>query len=150
MIEAKRYSLNTLFEIDSLPKEAIDFVLNINENTPFGLYIINDRIAINYVSYVAVRKLNKMQFESHSHTVDIHVILSGEENIYIANEDDLERVGDYCESDDYTLFEGQTNNCLLLRKNDVLFIPAHIAHAPGFIFKSAGWVKKAIIKVKQI
>lgn len=88
-------------------------------------------------------------WESHRKYIDVHYVLSGEEEIWYTPCTDLKKLRDYEDGDDSELFKGEAgrSSSLKLQKGDVMvFFPGeiHMTNGPCGGKES---VRKVILKV---
>ncbi|MDK2818558.1 MAG: YhcH/YjgK/YiaL family protein [Spirochaetota bacterium] len=91
---------------------------------------------------------NDAIWESHKKYIDIQWILDGEEIIEISGKKYMKQLGDYDESKDLFIFEGESLATLLMKKNDLtIFYPTDI-HKPGLrTSKGNTSVRKCLFKI---
>lgn len=88
-------------------------------------------------------------FEAHRKFIDIHYILSGEESFAYSNIDRLKSVMSYNDADDYELFEGESGNCILLKKGDFVITFPQDAHIPDFQIDDSQKTVRVVVKVRM-
>lgn len=85
--------------------------------------------------------------EAHNLYLDIHLLLSGTEEIYIAERSLLREAVCYDPSKDAAFYEGGWQSCSRLEPGSFLICFPHDAHLPGTA-QTAGPVKKLMAKVR--
>lgn len=105
--------------------------------------LVSDAAYVNRVSY-QTQEENVM--EAHFKTLDIHIVLAGEEQIGVADADELTEIK-RDEAEDYRLLSGRFDALLTLRPGDFLLAFPEDAHAPKLSVNGAAQVEKAIVKV---
>lgn len=103
-------------------------------------------LTINIVDRVLEKEATV--WESHKKYIDVHVMISGNEKICYAAEDELTKTNDYDEAKDCTLYSGNPSDkiCYELSAEDVMiFLPGeiHLTNGPCNSISA----KKAIFKV---
>lgn len=109
---------------------------------PGGGYVMVD-------AYTTVEETTH-HFEAHRQYIDIHVLLSGEEQIQYAPLADMTTHTPYVDNDDYALFTqaagAGVRHLVLVPGFAAVFYPED-AHRPGIIAQAPCAVRKAVVKV---
>lgn len=112
-----------------------------------GSHPINgDDLFVNIVEYTTTTPENRF-WEAHRQYLDLHFMLSGEEQIdlnFIENLDQKE----YVPADDFLPLEGEKNSHVILREGDFLLCFPHDAHRTAVQVNSPCTIRKAIFKIK--
>lgn len=108
--------------------------------------IDGERLFVNIVEYETTTPENRF-WEAHKEYLDVHVMLSGQEQI------DLNFIGnmelkEYVPKDDFLPMDGEKNGSVILRPGDFLVCYPNDAHRTAVEVKGAEKVKKAIFKVQ--
>lgn len=143
--------LNKLRQYDVVPDKLLDFLFNIDENTPDGRYDIDERTYVNINTYET--KSHEICFpEAHKRYIDIQLLLSGKERLDFANIEELSVKEEYDEERDVMFFDipEQMNTVYLEQGSFVLLYP-HDAHRPQMM-TSCGCecVKKVVVKILAV
>lgn len=109
----------------------------------------NDEVFFNYISaYASALQENEVEFEAHKEYADIHVMLRGEEFIYLSKTDKLVKKTEYDIAGDYALFAGTASEKVKLKAGDYLVCMPEDAHAPLINCGFDGEIQKAVFKVR--
>lgn len=84
------------------------------------------------------------KFENHQKFIDIHYIITGSEQIGLANLDEVKPNMEYDSQNDYQLFDGAVNEAIELKEGEFLILFEHEPHVTGGV-SSIG--KKIVNKV---
>lgn len=108
--------------------------------------IDGERLFVNIVEYETTTPENRF-WEAHKEYLDVHVMLSGQEQI------DLNFIGnmelkEYVPKDDFLPMDGEKNGSVILRPGDFLVCYPNDAHRTAVAAEGAEKVKKAIFKVQ--
>lgn len=104
------------------------------------------RLFVNMVEYETVGA-EECFWEAHKNYLDIHLMLSGEEQIDLNFVPNME-VKDYVPEDDFLPMEGAKNGSVILGKGDFLICYPSDAHRTAVAVKEPEKIKKAIFKVR--
>ena len=108
--------------------------------------IDGDSIYVNVMEYETTQPENRI-WEAHRQYLDVHVVLSGEEQLdtnFISNMQQKE----YVPADDFLPLEGDKNASAILRPGDFLICWPEDAHRTAIAVNGPVKVKKAVFKVK--
>ncbi|SDK39216.1 YhcH/YjgK/YiaL family protein [Ferrimonas sediminum] len=143
-----------LFEISScadLPEEVgkcIRHVLSLGE-IPAGLFEVpGSAIKAIGIRYVTKDSSAPVIAENHQRVVDVHVVVQGGDGVAVVAEGDAAPSGDYCDKDDYQLFDvaGELELQELTAGHVAVFEPYEI-HVTGRAVGEPGDVVKVVLKV---
>lgn len=126
---------------------AIDVLCNIDiTKLNKGKTVIQEgNIYINRITGMLVNA-NDGEYEYHRHHLDIHIDISGCENVLFCDVD--KTIEDYNEDGDYALVQGsEISNCLIDNKHFVICMLEE-AHMPCVTYGNAKTTDKIIVKVK--
>jgi len=113
-----------------------------------GVYHIDgDDIFVNVVEYTTTTIENRF-WETHRTYVDIHVMLTGTEEIALNFLQNMTEKQPYSEKEDMLLLEGSKNSSVCLKENDFLICFPEDAHCTGIQVSEPQKLKKAIFKIK--
>lgn len=147
MIYCKKSELFRYMGLSDTLDTAIRFVHNLNgANLVMGRNAVDDeRVFINRFDYQTMPE-ETLLYESHVQYADIHMLLSGEEDILVADEKYLvEKERD--EAADYIGLDGECEARLHMTKNHLLIVFPHEAHKVKCQIQKSGTVQKAVVKV---
>lgn len=113
---------------------------------PGSYEIDGSRIFMNVVEY-DTRDITECYWEAHRKYIDIHVIISGSEQININHIDNLQST-EYVEKDDYLKLSGDASVQVILKENDYLICYPEDAHMTAIQPNEPSHVVKAIFKVQ--
>ena len=108
--------------------------------------ISGDDVYANHFSYETVPFSKDLQFEAHQQYLDLHVPLSGCEQIALAPVKDLAETK-VLEDEDAVLYQGEAKDFLTLESGSFLLLYPEEGHLPKLIFKSATNVDKLVLKI---
>jgi len=133
-----RYSLNDSFE-----------QLKKHFNDSFANELIFPLKAIPLV--YDTKPFDLSRFEVHQKNIDIHYILEGEEEIGLAQIENLNPQMVYDDENDYQFLEGEISETVKLRKGEFLILYPNEAHlTAGIVNEKAQSLKKIVFKVPFI
>ncbi|MBE6022440.1 MAG: DUF386 domain-containing protein [Cellulosilyticum sp.] len=113
-----------------------------------GVYHIDgDDIFVNVVEYTTTTIENRF-WETHKTYIDIHVMLTGTEEIALNFLQNMTEKQPYSEKEDMLLLEGSKNSSVCLKENDFLICFPEDAHCTGIQVSEPQKLKKAIFKIK--
>ena len=139
----------------NIPNCVLDFVktiLNTNvQNLKLGRYELNDKIYANIETY-STKSVSEGKFEAHKKYIDIQLVLSGKEKIFVTDVNDSLNVKvPYSEEKDIIFYSNPINdnmNVVLNGVNFVMLFP-HEAHAPQIsIDNDTNTVLKVVVKIQ--
>lgn len=126
--------------LEYLQKNSLD-CLGMGRNEVDG-----EQVYINRFGYTTARA-SELTFEAHEEYVDIHVLLSGEERIDIANIDDLTEF-EADKATDYIGYKGKEQITVAMTCADILVVFPKEAHRVKVQLAEPTKVEKAVFKVK--
>ena len=107
--------------------------------------IDGDSVYVNVMEYETTQPENRV-WEAHKKYLDVHVVLSGEEQLdlnFVRNMAQKE----YVPADDFLPLDGDKNTSVILRPGDFLICWPEDAHRTAIAVNGATAVKKAVFKV---
>lgn len=127
-----------------------EFLLSINEDTPKGRRDFNDNLYVNVVSY-QTEPFNNFDglFESHKDYIDLHVLISGKENIFYSIRSNMTITQEYDKTDDYELLKGNKYDSVAYGKMQGVELFINEPHMAGYESGKCDKVLKAIVKIKK-
>ncbi len=134
----------------NIPSDVADFLLKLNRNTPVGRYDLTCGNYVNVESYTT-KNITEAKFEAHKNYIDIQLLLSGNEKIFVTSAQGLPVSVPYNLEKDIAFYsepvEGK-NFVTLDGSNFVMLFP-HEAHAPQVCAGENSIVLKAVAKIKM-
>lgn len=134
----------------NIPNNVVEFVSSLNKDIKFGKHILSDDVYVNIEEYETKSADIIGKFESHKDYIDIQILLSGEEKIYITSKAPLSVLEPYNPTRDIEFYTEDITSypyVTLDGSNFVMLFP-HEAHAPQIAFKNPQKVLKAVVKIK--
>ncbi|MCH4887519.1 DUF386 domain-containing protein [Acidaminobacter sp. JC074] len=87
-------------------------------------------------------------YEAHNQYLDIQIMMSGKECIFVSDRGSLEAATSYNEADDYILYKGPSKGYINLEADAFAVFFMDDAHMPGGKLDKIEPVKKIIVKLK--
>lgn len=149
MIYGEIKDLNQYKGISANLDKAIEYILSgeYKKGTPGKNVIDGDNLYFNYPDCPMTKELEDGFFESHKQYIDIHVVISGEENLGYVPRPEAVLTKEYDAEGDYELLNGEIKNMFhLTPERFVMFFPDE----PHMALLKVGEVKqitKVIFKV---
>lgn len=149
MIYGEIKDLNQYKGISANLDKAIEYILSgeYKKGTPGKNVIDGDTLYFNYPDCPMTKELEDGFFESHKQYIDIHVVISGEENLGYVPRPESTLTKEYDAEGDYELLDGEIKNMFhLTPERFVMFFPDE----PHMALLKVGEVKqitKVIFKV---
>jgi YhcH/YjgK/YiaL family protein len=109
--------------------------------------IVGDEIYINRMTYHTAEAQTRI-WEAHRRYIDIHVVLSGEENVYVSNLARMTCETAYDSETDAALYQGEPDAVVRLRSGDFLLCYPEDVHKTGVRLSEEGEVQKLVCKVR--
>lgn len=124
-----------------------EFIKNndVKELSP-GSYEIDGKRVYATVAVYETKESNLCIWEAHKKYLDLHYIISGEENIKVSNINTM-KTGDYIEESDYLQISGIEQYTIPLSAGNFLLLTTQEAHMTGCKTDKKMWVKKIIFKI---
>lgn len=108
--------------------------------------IDGEKLFVNIVEYTTTEAENRF-WEAHKNYLDIHVMLSGSEQIDVNFIENMEQK-EFVEKDDFLPLEGPKNGSVILNNGDFLICYPSDGHRTAVAVDGPVAIKKAIFKVK--
>lgn len=108
--------------------------------------IDGDRLFVNIVEYETV-KAEERFWEAHKQYLDVHLMLSGTEQIDLNFIQNME-LKEFVPQDDFLPMDGEKNSSVILRNGDFLICYPSDGHRTGVAAEESQKIKKAIFKVR--
>ena len=141
--------IENISKYEQIPNYVVNFVNSLNLNTKIGKYELNNNEFVNIEEY-ETKNISKAKFEAHKKYIDIQVLLSGCERIYVKSIRDLRYPLLYDNNKDIMFFEDDIKNSdyVTLDGTNFVLIYPHEAHAPQVSpDNDACSVKKVVVKL---
>lgn len=108
--------------------------------------IDGERLFVNIVEYTTTTPEERF-FEAHRYYLDVHVMLSGMEQIDVNFIENMEQK-EFVDQDDFLPLDGDKNGSVILKEGDFLICYPSDAHRTAVAVDGPEQVKKAIFKVR--
>lgn len=151
--EREKYMIiDTLDNIDKyseIPVYAVEFVKKLTSDIELGKYKLNENEFVNIEEYQP-KTIADAKFEYHKKYVDIQILLSGTERIYIRPVNGLTEAVKYSEEKDIAFISESVENAdfVTLNGTNFVMIYPHEAHAPQVeVSNFKDKVKKVVVKL---
>lgn len=143
--------IENLRHYDIVSDKIIEFLFNLNENTPTGRYEIDENCYANVEEY-NTKPIENCRFEAHRKYIDIQLLLKGEERLDVKSVDGLTPIADYNSEKDIVFFkETQETASVKLSKGNFTLLLPHDAHRPQMnADNTSQTVKKVVVKVLAV
>jgi YhcH/YjgK/YiaL family protein len=133
-----------------IPDYAKNFILNLSKDISLGKKILENDDFANVETY-STKNFEDAKFEIHKKYIDIQLLISGNERIYIKHKNDIPEMPEYNAEKDIAFYSASLNNSdfvTLDGSNFVMIFPWE-AHAPQVsLNNSQSEVKKVVLKIK--
>lgn len=113
-----------------------------------GQYDLGDQCCCLVSKYLTSDNTNKPQLEAHREYIDIQLVLSGREVIYIQALELADTIKEYDSNEDYELFTSNYVNTVVLDGSNFVILFPNDLHAGGFDAGDKQEVKKLVFKLK--
>lgn len=140
--------IENLRQYDVVSDKILEFLFNLNENTPVGRYTIDDKVYASVAEYNTKSHENCF-FEAHKRYIDIQLLLKGEERLDFRHIDCLTVKEDYNEDKDIIFYtDTETLGSVKLIPDYFAMLYPQDAHRPQMNSTSESQcVKKVVIKI---
>ena len=108
--------------------------------------IDGDRLYVNILEYMTMSPKERF-WEAHKKYLDIHIMISGEEQIDLNFIDNM-RLKEYVPAEDFQPMDGEKNGSIILRPGDFLVCYPRDGHRTAVSIGKPKTVKKAIFKAQ--
>lgn len=142
-------TIENLSNYVQIPKDVVGFLQNLDSDVALGRYELSNGNYVNIETY-QTKQLPEAKYEAHKNFIDIQMLLSGEEKIYIINFAGLTEFQPYNPEKDIVFFSDPiySDYVTLDGRNFVMIYP-HEAHAPQCSLDTKNCeVKKVVAKIK--
>lgn len=151
MICDKLKNAELYFSLKDKFPAAFDFINRaIKENYQVGKYEIDGENLYAIVQEYVTKPLSEGVYEGHEKYIDIQFIISGVEQIGVADIGKLKAKTKYNAENDFCLYENINDDSnIVLKENDFAVFFPHDLHKPGLAFENNPTaIKKIVVKVK--
>lgn len=87
-------------------------------------------------------------WEAHKRYLDVHLILEGEEKVQVSNIETMNINQKYDQTNDYTLFDGDEEQEMILKKGMFLALYPNEVHKTAVITNKISNIKKIVFKLE--
>lgn len=133
-----------------IPDSVCEFLKTLSEDTLCGRYNLSETDYVNIETY-STKLISEGKFETHDNYIDIQLLLSGQERIYIDTREGLKEENPYNLEKDITFYVNDISGSdfVTLNGSNFVMIYPHEAHAPQISNNNLPQcVKKAVFKIK--
>lgn len=142
-------TLNNMDKYSEIPAYAVEFIKKLTKDIELGKYKLNDKEFVNIEEYQP-KSIADAKFESHKKYIDIQILLSGTERIYIRPVKGLTESVKYSEDKDIAFYAESVNDTdfVTLSGTNFVMVYPHEAHAPQVeVLSTKDKVKKVVVKL---
>ncbi len=143
--------LENIQNYTDLPKVVLDFIKSLNIGIQLGKQILSEDVYVNIEEY-STKLVSDAKFETHKEYIDIQILLKGSEEIYYADNKELNVDVPYDTSRDIAFYSDRVAEYPKFRLDGTNFIILYPpeAHAPQVsIDEKPQKVKKVVVKIKK-
>ncbi|MBD5401849.1 DUF386 domain-containing protein [bacterium] len=143
-------NLKNISKYKDIPIEVVTFIESIDSTIKCGKHIISDDVYANVEEYTT-KIIDNGKFESHRNYIDIQLLLSGMERIYVREVQGLNTEIPYSLERDIEFYSDNIANSdfVTLNGNNFVMLYPHEAHAPQIALDELSTkVLKVVVKVK--
>lgn len=133
-----------------IPEYALDFINKLSLDTEPGRYQLSGEDFANVEIYTT-KNVSDTKFESHKNYIDIQLLLSGKELIYINSVSGLNVSVPYNKDKDIVFYSNSVEDAdfVSLDGTNFIMLYPHEAHAPQAAFNNIpSEVKKVVVKLR--
>ena len=129
--------------------KAIDFLFtkNFNELVDGKNIVDGDNVFANIMYYDTKNREDGAK-ESHLNYIDIHLMISGKEEILISDTSELEIVEEYTKENDCIFYTGQMNTSCIIKDDYFIICFPNDGHTAAIKVDTNEYVKKMVVKVR--
>lgn len=126
--------------------QAIDWVLTgAYKDLPQGKTEIDGSRVFVTRSFYETKPSDELIFEAHEQYGDIHLVLSGEDEIQVSSTEDLQFI-ERREGKDFAAYQGEPESVCVMRPGYFLIVFAQDAHRVKVMHKTSQTIEKAVVK----
>lgn len=128
---------------------ALDFITNTNikELECGRIEIDGEQVFANVMEYTT-KLPEEGFFESHKKYIDIHMLIRGEERVWVTDINKVKDLSEYSEADDFQKHEAKIYSDSLITEDCFIICFPQDAHMPGMAIKEKQEIKKIVLKIK--
>ncbi len=129
----------------TIPEDVRDFIVNLSPDIKLGRVELSNGNYANVEQYTT-KPINEAKFESHKNYIDIQILLSGNERIFVTDSSDLSVLTPYNSERDIIFYSDEVKDYPFVALNGTNFVvlPPGEAHAPQV---SSGDICEEVLKV---
>lgn len=142
--------IENIVKYQEIPDFAKDFILKLSKDIELGRYSFADNNFANVESY-ETKFIDDAKFEAHKNYIDIQLLLSGKERIYVRSLEGLDVDIEYNPDKDIMFYKNSVklSDFVTLDTTNFVMLYPHEAHAPQVaVDEITENVKKVVVKVK--
>ena len=150
MIYGEIKDLNQYKGISKNLDKAIEYILNeeYKKGIPGKNIIDGDNLYFNYPDCAITKEVKEGFLEGHKKYIDIHIVISGEENLGYTPRSEVKVKKEYDSEKDYDHLDGEIEVIYKMTKDRfILFFPLE-PHMPCLKVGEKKKIKKAVYKIK--
>lgn len=147
MIFDKRAAIARYYGLSKNLDAAISFLRSTDLGAlPMGRVEISDEVYCNHFTYATALISPASLFEAHERYLDLHVVLSGSEQVALAPVEDLDEV-EIRADEDSVMYRGTPEHTLTLNQNRFLLVFPGEGHLPKLTAKAPTEIDKLVLKI---
>lgn len=141
--------LENIANYSEIPADAVNFIRELTDDIKLGKYNIGVSNYANVESYIT-KNIDDAKFESHKNYIDIQILLSGKERVYVGSVNDMTISAPYSLEKDIMFYEETVEpyDYITLGDSNFVMLFPHEAHAPQVAVLNPSEVKKVVVKIK--
>lgn len=141
--------LENITNYSEIPADAVNFIRELTGDIKLGKYNIGVSNYANVESYIT-KNIDDAKFESHKNYIDIQILLSGKERVYVGSVNDMTISAPYSLEKDIMFYEETVEpyDYITLGDSNFVMLFPHEAHAPQVAVLNPSEVKKVVVKIK--
>ncbi len=141
--------LENIANYSEIPADAVNFIRELTDDIKLGKYNIGVSNYANVESYIT-KNIDDAKFESHKNYIDIQILLSGKERIYVGSVNDMTISVPYSLEKDIMFYDEAVEpyDYITLGDSNFVMLFPHEAHAPQVAVSNPSEVKKVVVKIK--
>ncbi|MFV0352976.1 MAG: YhcH/YjgK/YiaL family protein [Oscillospiraceae bacterium] len=114
---------------------------------PVGTIELTQGVTASVQEYTTL-SADEGKYETHDRYFDVHYMVIGSENVYLAHRDSVEEKIAYNAEKDITIYHSpQKASCMTLYQGDLIVVAPEEAHMPKIIVNEPVAVKKIVLKI---
>lgn len=141
--------LENIANYSEIPADAVNFIRELTDDIKLGKYNIGVSNYANVESYIT-KNIDDAKFESHKNYIDIQILLSGKERIYVGSVNDMTISVPYSLEKDIMFYDEAVEpyDYITLGDSNFVMLFPHEAHAPQVVVSNPSEVKKVVVKIQ--